>query len=105
MTTANEPKQTDSQNPSPGIRAFENYDFRDHYNANYANSGYRYEQFVPAYRYGYNLAEDSRFQGWDTFEAEVRRQWEMRNPDTWDRFKDAIRYAWEQVRGAAPTGQ
>jgi hypothetical protein len=75
-------------------------DFRKHYNQNYNNSGYNYDDFQPVYQYGYYLATTPDYSGdWNTFEQRARTQWEARNPNTWDRFKDAVRYAWDRVRG------
>jgi uncharacterized protein (TIGR02271 family) len=74
-------------------------DWRGHYNTNYANSGYTFEQFTPAYRYGYNLANNQQYRGrqWTEIESDARMQWEERNPGTWDQFKDSVRNAWERV--------
>lgn len=90
--------------------AFDNYDkvFRTHYTSTFGKSGYAYDDYLPAYRYGYTLAGDKRYSGdWNTFESDVRRSWEEQHPNTWDRFKDAIRYAWQQVThpGTARTGR
>jgi uncharacterized protein (TIGR02271 family) len=76
--------------------------FRTHFTTNYANSGYTYDQYSPAYRYGYTLATNDRFNrynDWTQMEPEARRYWEERNPNTWDRFKDTIRDAWYEVTG------
>lgn len=76
--------------------------FRTHFNTNYANSGYTYDQYSPAYRYGYTLATNDRFNrynDWSQMEPEARRYWEERNPNTWERFKDTIRDAWYEVTG------
>jgi len=74
--------------------------WRTHYIANFANSGYSYDQFSPAYRYGYSLATNPNYSGWDwdRLEPEAHRYWEARNPSTWDQFKNAIRQAWWDVR-------
>ena len=83
-------------------KPFETYNtaYNKHYSAHFANSGYTYDQFTPAYRYGYNLAGDQRFHGdWATVEPEARRHWEERNKGTWDEFKDAVHHAWDSVRG------
>jgi uncharacterized protein (TIGR02271 family) len=74
-------------------------DWRSHYNTNYANSGYTFEQYTPAYRYGYNLANNDQYRGrsWSEIEADARVHWEERNPGTWENFKDSIRNAWERV--------
>jgi len=75
-------------------------DFRKHYNQNYNNSGYNYDDFMPVYQYGYYLASAPDYSGdWNTFEQRARTQWEARNPNTWERFKDAVRYAWDRARG------
>ncbi|MBK9748149.1 MAG: DUF2382 domain-containing protein [Chloroflexi bacterium] len=76
-------------------------DFHTHYDTNYASSGYTFDQYTPAYRYGYTLATTDRYgdYDWDRLEPEARRYWEERNPNTWERFKDSIREAWDRVRG------
>lgn len=76
--------------------------FRTDYDTRYANSGYTYEQYEPAYRYGYTYATDARYadRDWDVVETDLRRDWETNYKDTpWENFKDAIRNAWDTVRG------
>jgi len=90
------------------MRSFDTYanDFRTHYTTNYAKSGYTFDQYSPAYRYGYNLASDKNYSSrtWNDFESDVRSQWESRNKGTWEDFKDAIRYGWERFKNAATSG-
>lgn len=76
-------------------------DYRTYYTSNLSKSGYTYEQMSPVYRYGYDLANDSRYSGkdWATFESDAHKSWEERNPGTWDQFKDTVRYAWDKARG------
>jgi hypothetical protein len=79
-------------------------DFRNHYDEQYASDQDRYEDYVPAYRYGATLARDMRYRdlAWDEVEPEVRRHWESTSadaPDTWERFKLAVRHGWERVTG------
>jgi uncharacterized protein (TIGR02271 family) len=75
-------------------------DFRNDFKARFGNRGYTYEQYTPAYRFGYNLASDPRYQGdWAAVEPEARRYWEEKNQGTWEDFKDAVRHAWDKVRG------
>lgn len=83
-----------------GYDAFDST-YRQHFNSNFANSGYTYDQFSPVYQYGYSLANDQRFAGqdWNTFEPDARQAWEARNPGTWEQFKDSVRYAWDTARG------
>lgn len=85
-----------------GMRDFEAYepDFRRHFTRTYADTGYTYDQYVPAYRYGYNVARDERYRdrGWREIEPEVQRRWEQENPGTWEQVKDAVRDAWQSVK-------
>ncbi len=83
-----------------GYSAFDQ-DFRQHYKANLANTGYSYDEYVPVYQYGYNLSTDQRYQGsnWNTVEPDAQRGWEETNPGTWDQFKDSVHYSWEKARG------
>jgi uncharacterized protein (TIGR02271 family) len=76
-------------------------DFRTHYDGSSFRNDYSYEQSQPAYRYGYALASDQRYQGrdWSAIEADVRGEWEKSNKGTWEQFKDSVRYAWERARG------
>lgn len=77
----------------------ENPVYREHYNNTLTDTGYPYDYYVPAYRYGYGLASDARYQNrsWDQVEPDVRRDWEREHPGTWERFKASIRHAWEKT--------
>jgi hypothetical protein len=77
-------------------------DFRSHYDEQYATEDARYEDYVPAYRYGAEIGNDVRFRDrpWEDIEAEARHHWETTSPDTpWERFKLAVRHGWERVTG------
>jgi hypothetical protein len=82
-------------------------DFRSHYDQQYgaesdAAESPRYEDYVPAYRYGAEIGNDARFRDrrWEDIEPEARRHWESTSPDsTWERFKLAVRHGWERVTG------
>ena len=79
-------------------------DFRSHYDEQYASDQARYEDYVPAYRYGATIARDLRYRdrAWDEVEPEARRHWETTSPgatDTWERFKAAVRHGWDRVTG------
>lgn len=85
------------------FRDYTEYDpsFRRHYETSMSGTGYTYDQYQPAYRYGYDLARDERYRGysdWDQVEPEARRYWDERNPGTWERFKMAVRHAWAEVK-------
>lgn len=84
---------------------FESYrtQFRGDYDTNYASSGFTYEQYEPAYRYGYTSAYDTRYanRDWSAVESDLRRDWDRDYPDTpWEKFVAAVRRAWDTVRGA-----
>lgn len=80
--------------------------YRQHYQTTFGNSGRDYDWYGPAYRYGYNLAVDERwdeYETWEELEAEARRDWESRGDGlggAWEDFKDAIRRGWEDVKDA-----
>ncbi|MFP3566920.1 hypothetical protein [Paraburkholderia sp. SIMBA_030] len=77
-------------------------DFRSHYDEEYATDDSRYEDYVPAYRYGAAIGRDARYRDrpWDDVEPEARRHWESTSPEsTWERFKLAVRHGWERVTG------
>jgi len=82
--------------------SFDTYDpdFRTNYKSLYSQKG-KYERFQPAYRYGYTLATDSRYQGrnWSEIEPEVRKSWNTQNQNSWEDFKDAVKYGWDKVTG------
>ncbi len=88
----------------PAARLFKEYDtdFRKFYSKNLVNSGASYENLLPAFHYGYDLAvrEPFRSSPWSAVEADSRKIWEEKNPGTWDQNKAVIKYAWEKVRDA-----
>ena len=79
-------------------------DFRLHYDEQFgAREGARYDEYVPAYRYGATMGRDTRYQDrpWDDdVELDARQDWERAAPEgSWDRFKAAVRHGWERVTG------
>jgi uncharacterized protein (TIGR02271 family) len=88
---------------SSGTRNYDD-DFRRDYQARYAASGTSYEDYAPAYQYGYEAASDPRYQGrnWDQVESDLRTDYGRRYPNSaWERMKDSIRYGWDKVTGRA----
>ncbi|MEO5933146.1 MAG: hypothetical protein ABIQ08_06305 [Duganella sp.] len=74
--------------------------FRSHWQSNYASAGGRYEDYDPAYRYGWSMAFDASYRGrpWNDVEPELRSDWESRHRQSaWDRFKAAIREGWDRM--------
>jgi hypothetical protein len=91
-----------SSTTTSGYNDFSYYDtdFRHHFETSALSNDYTYDQFRPAYRYGYDLATDDRYRGrdWDEIEMDVRSRWDERNPGTWERFKTSVRHAWEEIK-------
>jgi hypothetical protein len=77
-------------------------DFRNHFSTTMAGTGYTFEQYEPAYRYGYDLATNDRYRNrsWSEVEPEARQYWNERNPGTWDQVKGAVQHAWDEVKNA-----
>ncbi|MFO1431716.1 MAG: YsnF/AvaK domain-containing protein [Candidatus Competibacteraceae bacterium] len=77
----------------------EDSEFRNHYDRQFANSGFTYEQVAPAYRFGRNLHSSERYRSvdWNTVEPEARHMWEQRNPGTWENFKNSVRFGWDRM--------
>lgn len=75
--------------------------FRQHFNNTYGTPAYSYTGYLPAYRYGYQLAVNPDYLdlSWDEVRARASSEW---NPETstWNDVEDAVQYAWDQVRVA-----
>lgn len=83
---------------------FSQYDpvFQRHYENRYADLGYTFDRYRPAYYYGYALAMDDRYTGWDwdRLEPEARRGWQESEDleGEWENFVDAVHHAWNEVK-------
>lgn len=97
-------EQIETGTRTTGTADFASYDsdFRSYYDTNFASSGATYEQYTPAFRYGYGLAGDERYRNkqWNAIEATARSDWEATNKGSWEQFKDSVRYAWQRATGA-----
>ncbi len=85
-----------------GQQVFSDDDFRQYFTKNYGTTGANYEDYAPAYRYGYDMASDPRYQGKDfsQVESDLRSDYGRRYPNsTWDKMKDSVRYGWNKVTG------
>jgi uncharacterized membrane protein len=71
-------------------------EFRSDFDRDYAGMGYRFEDYEPSYRWGYENAR--KYPGdWTAAEASMRSDWERANPGSdWERFKDAVRRGWDR---------
>ena len=65
-------------------------DFRTHFTNYYGTAGDSYENYAPAYRYGYDMASDPRYKGRNFNEVEsiLRTDYARRYPSsTWEKIK------------------
>jgi uncharacterized membrane protein len=87
----------------PGILTFEDREalFREHYEQTYADTGHDFEYYLPAYRFGYNLANDDRYadKEWALIEPDLRRFWDEHSPGMWALVRGAVRFARDAARG------
>ncbi len=73
--------------------------FRQHFNNNYGRmgTGYDYNNYRNAYRYGYGLGSDQRYQNydWKRLEPEARRNWENQYSNmNWNDYSGAVQEGW-----------
>jgi uncharacterized membrane protein len=61
------------------------------------NQGLAYQQWEPAYRYGWQLAQNPQFQGFSQGEPTIRQMWEQSNPGTYQLYRDAIHSGFEDA--------
>lgn len=77
--------------------------FRSHHAETYGGAT-GYDEYEPAYRYGWDVASSGRYRArsWNDVEPELRSDWERRYPEggAWDRFKAAVRRGWERTSDA-----
>jgi hypothetical protein len=77
--------------------------FRMHHSETYGSTA-GYDEYEPAYRYGWDIGSSGRYRGrsWNDVEPELRSDWERRYPQggAWDRFKMAVRRGWERTSDA-----
>jgi hypothetical protein len=87
---------------SPGDWDRQRDHFRTSHSEMYGNAPY--EEYEPAYRYGWEAGSSGRYRGraWNDVESDLRGDWERRNPGAggWERFKAAVRRGWERTSDA-----
>lgn len=74
--------------------------FRQHYSTSFSRTGRRFEDYRPAYEYGYKMRRRLNCNGacdWDEVWPEARRDWERTHPGLpWHEAESAIRQGFEQ---------
>ena len=79
--------------------------WRNNYSSRPYASGRTYDDLSPAYRYGYDSANQYRGRSWNEAENDLERGWEKAKGatrSTWHEVKDAVRDAWHRVERATP---
>jgi uncharacterized protein (TIGR02271 family) len=75
-------------------------DFRRDFDVRYGGSGEAYDDYAPAYEYGFRSASDPQRagKGWSDVEQDLQTDYTRKYPkSSWDRMKGAVRYGWEKV--------
>ena len=73
--------------------------FRRHYQLTYAGGPHDYESYyAPAYRYGYELSEESAGAVWDQVAQDAKQHWTSNSSTPWADIVDAIQYGWTEQR-------
>jgi hypothetical protein len=79
--------------------------WRNNYSSRPYAAGRTYDDLSPAYRYGYDSANQYRGRSWNEVENDLERGWEKAKGatrSTWLEVKDAVRDAWHRVERATP---
>ena len=78
-------------------------DFRDDFRTRFGHEpGATYENYAPAYQYGYRMAGDTRYQGrlFEESELSLRDEYLRIHPNsTWETVKGAVRGGWNRMTG------
>jgi uncharacterized protein (TIGR02271 family) len=82
------------------VRSFDASRYRSHFDQLPAGDT-KFEEHVPAYRFGEGLARPGASARWEDVETDARSRWESQHPGTWEKFKGSIRHAYGS-RGEKP---
>ena len=85
-------------------------DYNDHFERNfrsapYYSSGREWNDYQPAYRYGYDTYGQYRGQRFEDVEGTLERNWNEAKADSrlaWAEAKDAVRDGWHHIERAMP---
>ncbi len=79
-------------------------DFRSHYDTTYASTSRDYDDYEPAYSYGYAAGKTYTDRDYSAAEGDLRSDYATRYHDgddsVWDDFKDAVRHGYNKARAA-----
>lgn len=75
--------------------------FRRHYQLNYNlddPNARPYEFYAPAYRFGYELAEEHSGVQWHEALEQAKHHWQAKHTSDWEEIADAVYYGWQENR-------
>jgi uncharacterized protein (TIGR02271 family) len=77
--------------------------WKDNYQSRpYVEQGASYEQYRPAYRYGWEAQSQHAGKHFDQVESDLKSGWDKardKSKLSWDKAKSVVRDAWDRVRG------
>lgn len=80
--------------------------WRENYTSRpYVESGRPYDEYAPAYRYGWESRSQHADRSFDEAEPDLARGWERARGECnldWDRARPATRDAWDRVSASSP---
>ncbi|HEX5576566.1 MAG TPA: hypothetical protein VFX42_11885 [Gemmatimonadales bacterium] len=78
--------------------------WRDNFNSRPYATGRNYDEFRPAYQYGFESGQHYMGRQWNDVESDLRSGWEKFEGKrgagtTWESVKHAVRDAWDRITG------
>lgn len=78
--------------------------WRENFSSRPYATGRTYEEFRPAYQYGFESGQHHMGRSWDEVETDLRSGWEKFEGKkgaggTWENVKHAVRDAWNRITG------
>ena len=78
--------------------------WRENYGGRPYATGRNYEEFRPAYKYGYESGQHHLGRSWNDVQADLQTGWDRYEgrggaESTWEKVKDAVSDAWHRVTG------
>lgn len=85
-------------------------DYEDHFKTNYTTSSYYksdrdWNDYQPAYKYGYDTYGTYRGKSFDTVETDLERDWNSRRGNSrlaWAEARGAVKDGWNHIERAIP---
>jgi len=102
-----DPANSPGQNLTPDSGILDFRDERDYWREQYASRPYyseqiTFEEYEPAYRYGYESYRNHPDHNWDDSMDDLESGWEKfkdKSSLTWEKAKHAIKDAWDRMAG------